>query len=54
MIGMMHHAGVKFKPNTFIGGVGFTSVTSKNDLVALTNLNAYNINNFQIDAQTLL
>lgn len=38
-------------PNTFIGGVGATSVTSATDFAALTvSLTASNISNFQIDS----
>lgn len=39
------------EPNTFIGGVGATSVTSIADFIALTgDITAANISNFQIDS----
>jgi hypothetical protein len=39
-----------YPPNTFIGAVGGTSVTSASDLAGKLSLNEWNIRNFQIDA----
>lgn len=47
---VLHALKKEYLPNTFIGGVGATSVTSISDLVAKTTLLESNIKNFQIDA----